>query len=119
MTDKPRQVSTDPNNPTTPFEVELLKAADHAGIHLQEAYDLCIECGLNTSRAKSNGVLLACTRLLAFHIIQHCANQGVPKEHLAYELENVQKNLQSIFDEAYEPALAMILANAAKGETKQ
>lgn len=111
--------TTIPTDPKTPFEVEMIEAADHAGEHLQDGYNLCVECGLNTSRAKSQGVLLACTRLLAFHIMQHAANQGLEREALHYEVENVKVNLNSIFDEAYENALAFVIAHHAKGHTKQ
>lgn len=115
----PKTVQTDPTNPQTPFEIEMIEAADHAGQHLEEGYNLCISCGLNSSRAKSQGLLLGCTRMLAYHIMQHCANQGLPAEALEYEIENVRINLKSIFNEAYESALAYVVSHHAKGATKQ
>lgn len=115
----PKTICTDPTNPQTPFEKEMIESADHAGQHLEEGYNLCIECGLNASRAKSQGLLLACTRMLAYHIMQHTANQGLPADALEYEIANVTTNLRSIFDESYESALAFVIEHAAKGETKQ
>ena len=116
---EPTVVRTDPNNPQTPFEAEMLKAASHALVHLDEGYQQAMECGLNSSRAKSQGVLIACTQLLGAHVMQHCANQGVAIEHLELEISNIVENLRNHFAEKYPQCLADVLCSMAEQETKQ
>lgn len=114
-----KTVRFDPTNPQTAFERELVEAGDHAEQYLMVAYQKCMDCGLNTSLAKSQGVLWACTRVLAHHLIQHLANQMATPEVLESELLNIQRNLASITEAVYPDALAESLASYAASVTKQ
>lgn len=109
----------DMDNPRTPFEVEMFGACDHAETHIREGYQAAMDCGLNTSLAKSTGTLLALTRILGAHMIQHCTNMLLPKELVANEIKTIVKNLEMLVDENYAMVLEHALREMASKETKQ
>lgn len=119
MTELAKTVVIDPGNPKTPFEVEMVGASEHAAQHLYEGYQLCMECGLNTSLAKSQGVLWACTQLLTHHLMQHLANQMAAPDCLERELGHIRQNIGGIFEKEYPAILEASLAAYAAENTKQ
>jgi hypothetical protein len=119
MSELTKTVCIDPDNPKTSFEVEMVAASEHAMQHLYEGYMQAMECGLNTSLAKSQGVLWACTQLLTHHLMQHLGNQMAPADALERELENFRKNISGIFEKEYPSILEASLAACAAENTKQ
>lgn len=119
MTELSKTVCIDPENPKNAFEIEMVEASEYAAGHLYAGYQQCMECGLNTSLAKSQGVLWACTQLLTHHLMQHLANQMAGPEVLAREIEHIQKNVTGIFEKEYPAILEARLAACAAKSTKQ
>lgn len=115
MTELTKTVCIDPDNPKSPFEFEMIAASQHATQHLLEGYQLCMDCGLNQSLAKSQGVLWATTQLLAHHLMQHLANQMAPVDSIDREMVNIEKNIRGIFEKEYQGILdASLMAYAAE-----
>lgn len=119
MTELSKTVCIDPANPANPFEVEMVGASEHAAQHLYEGYQQCMECGLNGSLAKSQGVLWACTQLFTHHLMQHLANQMAPADSLERELDHLLKNVTGIFEKEYPAILEASLTAYAQENTKQ
>jgi len=109
----------DMDNPRTPFEAEMFEACSHAETHLREGYQAAMECGLNTTLAKSTGTLLGLTRVLGAHMIQHCSNMLLPKELVANEIRTIVKNLEMLVDENYDMVLEHVMSEMSAKETKQ
>lgn len=108
----------DPDNPQTPFEKEMLAAREHARHHITDGYDQAMECGLNESAAKSAGVILALTDVIAYHLMQHGANAQLTRGQVDVEVETIAMNIKQMLEDRYELVRSAVLLEHSQQETK-
>lgn len=115
---EPKTHIVDTEAPATPFEVEMIEAGKHAFQHIIEGYIQAMDCGLAATLAKSQGVLWACQQVLTHHLMQHMASQLHSPDKVVYEIENITRNIKSMFDDNYPQHLAEAIAFRAEESTK-
>lgn len=106
-------------NPSNPFEEELVGAMTHAELHLIAGYQQSVNCGLMDTQAKSQGMMVAITRVLGHHLCQHHINMLTPIEDAKHHVESIVKNLQLFLDDNYPAMLEEALVAEAARAQKQ
>lgn len=109
----------DLENPTTPVEIELVEAMHHSELHLMAGYQQSVNCGMLETQVKSQGLMVAITRVLGHHMLQHHINMLCSQEAAIAHIETITNNLKLFLEENYDAAFQVAMAEAAKEATKQ